>query len=848
MGPFWFLVVTLVLAWATTGHAQTGGPGGGQGGGAGAPPDSVKARPVFGFLIPTYSSTYSVNRGESAWLQSFKFSNDWRGFSIKNDTQYTIKTDPKRADFKVRQGNTNNSLSYLVLDRIPVTGAFDYSRSGTTDTGRENSFDQLDTNIGTDYHFKVRRFVNYITGQIGLTNRTDSQLLQGNRLTTNDLGLSRKLSAGTYLGGLLEGMTIKLDGKLQVDGSNAKATEGTGVLLGSVSPVGSSGGVPKAYVQVIRGGTLDIVAADSTGNTLTPDGLGRRYSFPDLQPGRYDVRFTSPGYETITRSALVQVEQTTDLGDTPLSRGYTSAFAQIELAGDLVGPGSDYIPTVRARMTNSYGGVWQVEVNNVSSGEHRFKFTTGDARGDYGGEVVGCAPGLTTGPVKLGGNDALCASFAGGGAFRITLDEEALRFRVERLRPDESGPTNNLNRDATLAITYAPFEAFSTDLTLTGGYRADSYIIVNSGDPTLKGRREKVSQKTSNLAFNMGFHPPALKTTEVQVKVTRTFTGIDKLVDVDRASEATASSVDARLRHRLLGNQLNLHFEQDNNNDRPRSRVSSKTLTRVIDGAVDRPMGPRITARGAGELRLRRQNYADLLQDQDGLRSKLEMGMTYRPDSSLTGTVVASRTLDDSRNINSQLSQNSRYEERYTVSFGIDWAVTKSTTLTQKYNYQPAFTTFQFDSPKDNLLRNRDVTTTVTTLLNPRLTLTMKHVYQLQESGGYRRDENGTRLFAVGGNLYVQDLTTSLAWRPLAWLNFYTDERFNRRDQVDFSKNSRAINSRLELSQSANFQRPLPGGGLIQVDFKYFVQASLKPVAGRRENYIMANVTLNKTF
>ena len=34
--------------------------------------------------------------------------------------------------------------------------------------------------------------------------------------------------------------------------------------------------------------------------------------------------------------------------------------------------------------------------------------------------------------------------------------------------------------------------------------------------------------------------------------------------------------MDARLRHRLLGNQLNLHFEQDNNNDRPRSRVSTR--------------------------------------------------------------------------------------------------------------------------------------------------------------------------------------------------------------------------------------------------------------------------------
>lgn len=849
MGPFRLFILGLLLA-CGAGMAWTGGASAqpGQTGGAAAP-DTARGRPVFGFLVPTYSSTYSLIRGESAWLQKFNFSNDWQRFGLKNDTQYTIKTDPKRVNFKVRQGSSNNDLRYMLLDGLPLAAQLNYSRSGQRDGDRESGTDQLDTNIGTDYYFRTGRLRNDVHAFIGLTNRTDTQLQQGDRLTTNDLGLSRKINGSSLLIGLVDGLTIKLDGNLQVEGSNAKFTEGTGILQGTVSPRVVSGDPPKAWVEVTRANSLDVVAADSTGTT-SGDGTGRRFTFGDLQPGDYEVRISAPGYETVTRLANIQVERTTDLGDTPLTRGYHSSFAQINLSGDLSAPGTEYFPAVHVAMTNVYGGVWQVEVRNVSSGDHRFKFTTGDARGDYGSDIAGCGSDRVLGPVVLapaGQDNAICASFTGGGGFRITLDEEALRFRVERLRVDEDGPKNNLNSGATLALTYAPGGSLSTDLTLTQNHRSERYIFLGS-DPAKKGRREQDTVNLSGLVYNLDWHPASLKTTGVTLKATRNYNSTEKVVDVDRAAEHTSSTVEARLRHRLLGNQFNLHFEQDNDKDLPRSRTSSRTLTRVVDGALDRQVGRRITARGAGELRLRRQTYADQLQDQDGLRSKLEVGMTYRPDSTVTGTVVASRTMDDSRNINSTLSKNSRLEERYTVAFGVDWALTPRTTLSQRYNYQPAFTTFQFNSSADNLLRNRDVTTTLNTVLNPRLTLSMKHYYQLQESGGYRRAADGTRLFAVGDNLYVQDFTTSLAWKPLTWINFRTDERLYRRDQVRVARNIRVVSSRIEFTQFAQMQRSLPGGGTLQVDFSYFIQSSLKPTAGQQEHYVTANITLNKTF
>lgn len=813
-----------------------------------APPDTSLGPPVFGFLVPTYATRYSIVREETAWGQDFKFSNSWGAFSLKNTTQYTIKTNPKRAEFRARDGSISNDLSYLVGGRVPLTGLFNYSRSFLSDSGRRTNTDALDTNVGATYNFRAMRVRNLVRAAIGVARRTDSQDQLGSTLTTDDLGLTRDLGLSSNYLGPIPGMTIKVDGNLRLDGSNPKATEGRGSIRGSVSALDNGGGVPAATVEVLRAGTLAVLDTVQT-NLLTPDGKGRSFTVNDLEPGIYDVRMSSPGLVTRVRQASVDIERTTDIGDSYLSTGNPSAYPSVELAGDFFSLNSEYDPSIRVPLQNVYPGVWEVELKGVVLGDHRFKFITGDSRGDFGTSALTCVPERTVGNIlPVPGDDGpICATLRGIGSFRITLNEEALLWRVERLAGAEDGPKNKTTSNGQLTWSYEPTEGIKAGATIRGVHNTDSYIVV-SNDVNKKGRREDAVDNSTNLSLNLDWQPPLRKTTQFTLNYSKNSSRTERRVEVERASERGSYRFDSRLRHLLWATSVNLHYEQSLDDDRPLTRVASKTLTRVLDGAFDRPISSRLSGRAAGEIRLRRQQYADSLQDLDDLRSRFELGVTYRPVPTLTATFIGSRTIGDARNIDASFAANTSYEERFTLSGNLDWRLTGRTTLTQRYNYQPTFTTFRFNASRDNLQRNRDLNTSINTILNPRLTLKLSHSYRLQESGGFSRAADGTRLFARGDDNYTQELTTGLDFRPNSWLNFNTDERLYRQDRIRVATNRRTVVSRLEFNQRASIQRPLPGGGLVKADLTYFMQAPLRPVAGRVEKYFSANVELNKTF
>lgn len=813
-----------------------------------APPDTTRGRPVFGFLQPTYVSRYSIDRQETAWSQDFKFSNDWGPLSLKNSTLYTIKTNPKRTDFRARDGSISNDLSYLVAERIPLTGLLNYNRSFLSDTGRETTTDALDTSVGATYNFRYLKARNMLRASIGLADRTDSQRQLGSTLTTHDIGLTREVAVSSNYLGPISGMTFVLTGNLRLDGSDPKATEGRGSLKGTVSALDTGSGVPQATVDILRAGTLEVLATAQTNQPST-DGKGRNFSIADLEPGIYDVRMSSPGLVSRTRTAKVEIERMTDIGDTFLSTGNPSVYPTVTLAGDFFSSNSEYDPSRAVPMTAVYPGVWEVVLRGVTLTDHKFKFLTGDPQGGYGTPNPGCLTDRAVGTIKKapGDEDPICATFRGIGTFRVTLNEAALLWRVERLAGAEEGPKNRTTSNAQLNWSYEPTEGLKADATLRGAHNTDSYIVV-SNDLNKKGRRENAADNSTNFSLNLGWQPPQRKTTEWTITYARNSSRTERRVEVERAAERGSYRFESRIRHRILAASANLHYEQSLDDDRPLTRVASKTLTRVLDGAFDRPISARLSGRAAGEIRLRRQQYADSLQDLDDLRSRLEAGLTYRPLPTLTATFIGSRTVGDARNIDASFAANTSSEERFTVSGNLDWRITGQTTVTQRYNYQPTFTTFRFNAPRDNLQRNRDLSTQLTSILNPRITVTLGHSYRLQESGGYRRSPDGTRLFARGDNNYTQDLTTGIDFRPNNWLNFHTDERLYRQDRVRVASNKRTVVSRLEFNQKASAQRPLPGGGLVKIDMTYFIQAPLKPVAGKREKFFSANIEINKPF
>jgi hypothetical protein len=159
------LAFVLVVGTAGTARAQGGTP---------APEDTL-GRPVFGFLRPTYTTSYNITDQEAAWDQNFKFSNTFGLFNLESNTGYNVKTDPNRTNFRASVGTTDNRLRYNLFDRIPLSASVIYNRDGTDDTNDRNR--RSTTNAGFDgsYKWRVRRGMDVnVQGGAGLNARREN--------------------------------------------------------------------------------------------------------------------------------------------------------------------------------------------------------------------------------------------------------------------------------------------------------------------------------------------------------------------------------------------------------------------------------------------------------------------------------------------------------------------------------------------------------------------------------------------------------------------------------------------------------------------------------------------------
>lgn len=115
--------------------------------------------------------------------------------------------------------------------------------------------------------------------------------------------------------------------------------------------------------------------------------------------------------------------------------GYKSKFTRIQVAGNLN-------PTLYGNfdlskspdMLSQGDGVWTAVVKGVSAGDHLFKFVTNgkfDDPLDYGSDEV-CRPSATGTVIPVSGQGtAICVTFAAAGNYKVTLDEQTLKFKFE---------------------------------------------------------------------------------------------------------------------------------------------------------------------------------------------------------------------------------------------------------------------------------------------------------------------------------------------------------------------------------------------------------------------------------
>jgi hypothetical protein len=229
------------------------------------------------------------------------------------------------------------------------------------------------------------------------------------------------------------------------------------------------------------------------------------------------------------------------------------------------------------------------------------------------------------------------------------------------------------------------------------------------------------------------------------------------------------------------------------------------------------------------------------------LRNRLEGFVTYRMSSKLTATFSGRRAVSDVASIHPTQSRSSRLEETYGLTADFKYALTPRTSIQQNYGFSTLFTSFQFDAPRDNIQRTRDVRTTVSASVTPKVSLQLQHTYKFRESGGYRR-ERSIRVFARGDIRYDQDLRASLSYQITNWLSFRTEEWLHRDDTVRLVTDRHAPNSRIDLTQSASLSRTLPGGGTLAANADLRLQRILKPGSSYADPIFYANVKVDKSF
>lgn len=600
-------------------------------------------RAVFGFLRPTYNSTYSVNRQQSSWDQDFSFSNRFSGISVDNKTSYTVRTDPKRPNFKALNGSTASQLALTVLNLIPVTGSVSYARTRMNDRDLQTASDVFDSGLNGSYNMRLFQGArSSVDSRVGLRRNTDTNTYKGLETGTSETALTRDLSINTNYNGPVSGMIFRLT-------------------------------------------------------------------------NQFYAERTTP--ETINSA----VDTTAD-----------------------------------------------------------------------------------------------------------------------------NSPRTNTRTAHKLNWSFSRWEPLAARVDLSRTRAQNGYIIV-SRDKTLDGRAEEASDENSSMTVNLEWKPRA-STSEAGLDFRSSTVLNRRAVDVQRASDRSSTTLEGRVRYSILGTGFFVHMENTSDDDRSPVRGASTTLTRIIEGNMERPLTPAVTARMVGEVRLRSVEYDDAIQDNDDLKTRMEGSVTWQPMSRLSATLTGNKTLDNMVSVSRSQSRNTRLEENYGLIADYKYTLSRRTRITQKYAFQEIFNSFIFNAPNDNLTRTRNINTGISTEIFRDVTVDVRHNYEFRESGGYRRDPGGTRYFSKGEERYVQDLTASLSYRPTSWLSFSTNERIYRTDTRRLLESTPSVSSRREFTQTASLTRSLPGGGTLKCDSSVNIQRVVRPIAGKAERSFAASVAVNKAF
>jgi hypothetical protein len=400
-------------------------------------------------------------------------------------------------------------------------------------------------------------------------------------------------------------------------------------------------------------------------------------------------------------------------------------------------------------------------------------------------------------------------------------------------------PTRNTNRTYGVLVNFTPLPWVRSNVTLNNTSGNDEFFIVQGGEGSLE---QKVNE---NQSIRASLNLTPYQNLKVDWAVSTTSHNLEYQVRRDIASSGDGISWEGTVKTKILDTDVEGSLTTRNDTLKPATSADTETRNNVFDGKVSRTLSEKLKARVNWLVRATQLFYSDpdpdRVLDRDEVRTKFQPALTYTPSDKWEVTASFVRSTSRRIELNPTRARQTQEDEDYSVDFEILYRLSRRTQISQNYSIQAVYTTFDYNRGSDRLLSTQRIVTSARTEVTPKVNLSMEHRFTLQDSGPFRFDPDGTRVFTRNLRKYRQELTATVGYRVAKWLTLTADSRFLRTDDVQEATGRRTTTRNLDLRQGADVRHNLGLGAKFSASAEFVRSSS-------QESYWTISSSLSKEF
>jgi len=217
-------------------------------------------------------------------------------------------------------------------------------------------------------------------------------------------------------------------------------------------------------------------------------------------------------------------------------------------------------------------------------------------------------------------------------------------------------------------------------------------------------------------------------------------------LDPGRDNEVTGRTVSASLNYTLAGVRLTSQFTSDAKRNEYYNEQTGDTYGKTLSVTATRDFGTRLKATLNGRTTLYSHHFDDVEendQDRDLYDQEAMLKLDYRVGGSISAGLTLRVREDQLVYIRRTRTGDNKTAQTYLLQPFITKTLSRSMSLTQRYELSADYTFYTFDEDRNFLIRNLGITTEFRWSGLSSLDVTLSHRYVSQDEGAYVRGADG---------------------------------------------------------------------------------------------------------